>query len=136
MQSRSIILIPVAVVIFGALALWGLIRAPTVNKSVGRREYAKASARGLRVALRIYEMRHGPLRYMPPHGTTAGVYASGPEQNVEVSDARPENLSSAGEVLDPWKHPFVFRVTGNSFTVLSGGPDGRLATADDISSDN
>lgn len=124
------------VIIAVGLGLWLLLRAPTVDKSVDRKQDAIASAFGARIALQLYQRQHKVLQFLPPPGSNAAVYVSGPRQNVELSPLRPEQVSSAGELLDPWKHPFVFQVVGNSFTVLSSGPDGRLATADDISSED
>ena len=121
--------------ICAAFFVW-LARQPTVNRDLGIRLQATADARMLRSALLVYRSQYRSLPALPAAGSTAPVYASGPRQNVDLGGHWREKRSAAGEFLDPWKHPFVFRVTGDSFTVLSGGPDGRLATADDISSDD
>jgi hypothetical protein len=102
----------------------------------GPTQDAKTDARAIRVALKVYKIQCEALPNMPSTAGTATVYASGPEQNVEFRDLRPQRVSSAGEFLDPWQHPFIFRAAGNDFVVLSRGPDGRLGTADDISSEN
>ena len=90
----------------------------------------------LQVALLIYQKKHGELPFTPNPGSSAPVYASGPQQNVYFTDLTPDVVSPAGEFLDPWKHPFTFRLVGDRIVVSSAGPDGRPENADDISSEN
>jgi len=46
--------------------------------------------------------------------------------------AFPERLDKIGEREDPWGHPFIYRLEGDHFIVLSAGEDGREGTGDDI----
>jgi len=44
-----------------------------------------------------------------------------------------EALGVAGRPLrDPWGHPYQIRRTEFGMSVISGGPDGRIGTADDL----
>lgn len=47
--------------------------------------------------------------------------------------AEPAPAEPAPRMLDdPWGKPYVYRVTGDTFTVASFGPDGKEGTADDV----
>jgi hypothetical protein len=37
-----------------------------------------------------------------------------------------------GALIDPWKKPFQYSVSGNEITLCSDGPDGKRATKDDV----
>ena len=90
----------------------------------------------LGTALRVYATQHRRQLFRAAGGSTAPVYATGIRQNVEFHDLPKDRVSPAGEYLDPWRHAFVFSIIGDTILVLSAGPDGRLGTADDISSDD
>ncbi len=135
MSARPCLVSLVVLACLIAGVIW-LIRAPTVNRSFGRKLHATGQARMLRFALGDYERKCGTLSSKPAPESSGTIYATGPRQNVKFRDLRPDAVSPAGEYLDPWRHPFVFRVSGDDYLVLSAGPDGRLGTADDISSDD
>jgi hypothetical protein len=97
---------------------------------------AQTDTRVLQIALKLYQTQRGELPTLPPAAGTAMIYARGPQQNVDIHGLRPERVSAAGEYLDPWQHPFIFRAAGDRFVVLSLGPDGQFETADDISSED
>jgi hypothetical protein len=101
----------------------------------GRGE-AQADARMLSIGLIIYQRKHRKPPFILVDGNSASVYASGSQQNVFYDDIPPDKISPAGEFLDPWKHPFTFRIVSDKIVVSSAGPDGRRETADDISSEN
>jgi len=48
----------------------------------------------------------------------------------------PASLEALGSVArplqDPWGHPYQIRRTGSGVSLISGGPDGRIGTPDDI----
>jgi len=51
----------------------------------------------------------------------------------------PSTLSELSELgenhgLDPWQQPYVMRCDATGFQVLSGGPDLKVGTADDVES--
>lgn len=114
------------------VAVW----APKIDPTISDREGAQADARMLDVALRLYQRKHGELPVIPTDRNSAPIYASGSHQNVWIIDLSPEKVSPSGEFLDPWKHPFTFRLACDRIVVSSPGPDGRPETADDISSEN
>jgi hypothetical protein len=116
-------------------AVW-FARTPVANMSMARRNGAKADARGIKIALQTYKMPCRTVRHFSSADSPAIVYASGPQQNVEIRPRRPNSVSASGEFLDPWQHPFIFRTAGDTVVVASRGPDGRLGTADDISSND
>ena len=133
MERMLTILALPSLLLVGAMLL---VRSPTADPAVGRRRHAQADARMLQIALLIYQKKHGELPFTPTPGSSAPVYASGHQQNVYFTDLSPDVVSPAGEFLDPWKHPFTFRLAGDKIVVSSAGPDGRPENADDISSEN
>jgi hypothetical protein len=65
------------------------------------------------------------------------------ERDLEIWAARtgeyPSSLEALGIVgksfRDPWGHPYQIRRTGLGVSILSGGPDGRVGTPDDLAAD-
>lgn len=63
---------------------------------------------------------------------------------VEMFAARTGEYPSSLEALhvgerpirDPWRHPYQIRRTGPGVSIISGGPDGRIGTADDLAVDD
>jgi glycosyltransferase involved in cell wall biosynthesis len=47
--------------------------------------------------------------------------------------AYPETLNVISRAKDPWGRQYIYRPSGNSFILISSGPDGREGTPDDIS---
>jgi hypothetical protein len=55
------------------------------------------------------------------------------EEYVASTGDFPGSLDALGKPLrDPWGHPYQIRRTGSGVSVVSGGPDGRIGTADDL----
>jgi hypothetical protein len=55
------------------------------------------------------------------------------EEYMASTGEYPGSLDALGRPLrDPWGHPYQIRRTGSSVSVVSGGPDGRIGTADDL----
>jgi hypothetical protein len=44
----------------------------------------------------------------------------------------PKTLDVISCTTDPWGRPYIYRPSGNSFILISAGPDGKEGTADDI----
>jgi hypothetical protein len=60
---------------------------------------------------------------------TGGVPAS-----LEVLATRDPSLGR--RLQDPWGHPYQIRRTETGASVFSAGPDGRVGTSDDLSTDD
>ena len=62
--------------------------------------------------------------------------ARGVEQYAASTGEHPTSLEALGvlgrPLRDPWGHPYQIRRTGPGVSVISGGPDGRIGTPDDI----
>jgi hypothetical protein len=55
------------------------------------------------------------------------------EEYIASTGEYPGSLDALGKPLrDPWGHPYQIRRTGSGVSVVSGGPDGRIGTADDL----
>jgi hypothetical protein len=54
--------------------------------------------------------------------------------SLEVLAARDPSLGR--RLQDPWGHPYQIRRTEAGASVISAGPDGRIGTSDDLSSDD
>lgn len=132
---KPVLTIAAAASLLTVVAMW-FLRSPVVDPSVARIQHAQTDARMLQVALLTYQKKHGALPFTPTGGSSAPVYASGPQQNVHFTDLSSDDVSPAGEFLDPWKQPYTFRLAADRIVVSSAGPDGRIETVDDISSDD
>ncbi|MDA8432810.1 MAG: DUF4388 domain-containing protein [Nitrospiraceae bacterium] len=49
-----------------------------------------------------------------------------------LNSAYPASLDLVSRADDPWGRPYVYRVSGGSFSLVSAGSDGKEGTADDI----
>jgi hypothetical protein len=55
------------------------------------------------------------------------------EEYMASTGDYPGSLDALGKPLrDPWGHPYQIRRSGSVVNVVSGGPDGRIDTADDL----
>jgi hypothetical protein len=77
-----------------------------VHRGNGRKEFSAAeTVQDLRFRIEVYRLRN----------------ATYPRTLAEVSDAK-----------DPWGRAYVYRPSGDTFSLSSSGPDGREGTRDDI----
>ena len=114
------------------LVILSILAAVVVPKFAGRTEQARQSAAktdisNLTTALSAYE-------------TDIGTYPTS-EQGLQVLVDKPSDLAAwkgpyvAKVPNDPWGHPYIYRMPGNSgkaFDLLSTGPDGHEGGGDDI----
>ncbi|MFQ5881311.1 MAG: DUF4388 domain-containing protein [Candidatus Methylomirabilales bacterium] len=49
----------------------------------------------------------------------------------DLAELRLEGIV-AGEIRDPWGHPWTYHRTGSTYQLTSPGPDGQIGTADDL----
>jgi general secretion pathway protein G len=60
-----------------------------------------------------------------------------PAGGKECKNYPPDGFIDGGEVPnDPWDEPYVYKLEGRNFDIISAGPDQELETDDDISHRN
>ncbi len=88
-----------------------------------RRNAAKAQVVQLASSVSQYKML---MQQLPP--------------NLEALKDQPSDLATPGDwtqllkkiPLDPWGHPYEYKINGASFEIRCVGPDGQSGTSDDI----
>lgn len=117
----TMIEILLVVVIIGILAA---VAVPRLGGRVAQSQIAAARAGigGISTAIDLYETDNGRLPDSLQNLLTKG---SEPNWNGPY-------LRKAESLRDPWGNEFQYTRSGNSYTVVSAGPDGAFGTADDV----
>ena len=78
-------------------------------------------------------MRRSAGRPLATNQEYTAAFLGGNPLGIVFLDTRNPAISAQGELLDPWQKPYFFHALAkDSFEVISGGPDGRLFSNDDI----
>lgn len=117
----TLIEILLVVVIIGILAA---VAVPRLGGRVAQSQIAaaRASIGAISTAIDLYETDNGRLPDSLQNLMTKG---SEPNWNGPY-------LRKAESLRDPWGNEFQYSRQGNTYTVVSAGPDGAFGTADDI----
>lgn len=105
----------------------GILAAVAIPNLTGAQEKARknAAAQGIRVletAVDRYEMDCGKL----PEGLN-NLLTKGSEKNWDGPYVR-----KAEGLKDPWGNDFHYSKANNSYSIVSGGPDGSVGGEDDV----
>ena len=132
-RGFTLVEIMMVVIIIGVLA------AMIVPKFAGRTEQAKiarakSDIAAIGVALDLYEMDTG--RYPESSEWPSALVSDQPSGGSSAAQSQWKGpyLKKKGAVNDPWGHEYQYTKEGNSYKLVSLGPDGQQGN-DDISSE-
>ena len=117
----TLIEILLVVVIIGILAA---VAVPNLAGRVGQAQAssAKQSIASIESAIDLYEMDNGRFP-----DSLQNLVSKGSEPNWSGP-----YLKKAEQLNDPWGTQFQYTKSGNSYTIVSAGPDKAFGTADDV----
>ena len=117
----TLIEILLVVVIIGILAA---VAVPRLGGRVGQSQVAAARAGvgAISTAIDLYETDNGKLP-----DSLQSLLNKGSEPNWDGP-----YLKKAESLKDPWGNEFQYSKQGNTYTVVSAGPDGNFGSGDDV----
>lgn len=127
-RAKGMTLLEIMIVI----AILGLLASVIVAAVMKNFERAKISA----CKLKINEIQ----KQVQQFSLSNDDYPQKLADLLNPPDGGPAFLKSKKDLKDPWRGEFVYRMPGrtkgNPFEIISKGPDGKMDTDDDISSNN
>ena len=120
-EGFTLIEILLVVVIIGILAA---VAVPKLSGRVGQAQVnaAKASIEAIGLAVNMYEVDNGKFPDSLQNLLTKGGEINWNGPYLEKS------------TKDPWGNDFQYTKNGNSYTIVSAGPDGTFGSEDDVKS--
>ncbi|HPT16709.1 MAG TPA: type II secretion system protein GspG [Kiritimatiellia bacterium] len=114
----EILLVVTIIAILAAVAL------PNLTGKLGKAQIkaAKGGAAGICTAIDLYETDNGKLP-----DSLQSLLSKGNEPNWDGP-----YLKKAESLKDPWGNEFQYSKQGNTYTVVSAGPDGNFGSGDDV----
>jgi general secretion pathway protein G len=113
------------------IAMLAAILVPKVVQHLGQAKVTKAQAdlSTLKQAINTFYIDNGHYPTQSEGGLNALITNPGDCPHWE------QTLDRKSMPLDPWDHPYVYKVTGEDFDVYSTGPSGQDGGTDNIKPD-
>jgi len=107
--------------------------APKTNVRVALKAYASNQASLIFTACQAYKIEYGTLPQVSENNRLKEILCGDNPRKMEFLTFRPNDVSSNGEMIDPWGTPFRITFDPDSkIHVISAGPDKIFGTPDDI----